>query len=37
MPRGPQMDKVQLTLHDAPAGISVGNVSLTPDSTAVSL
>ena len=28
MPRGPQLDKVQLTLHDAPAGISIQDVSL---------
>jgi hypothetical protein len=31
MPRGPQMEKVQLTLHDAPAGISIQNISLTQD------
>jgi len=31
------MEKVQLTLHDAPAGISVENVSLTPDSATVLL
>ncbi len=28
MPRGPQLEKVRLTLHDAPAGISIQKVSL---------
>ena len=37
MPRGPVLDKVQLTLHDAPAGISVQNMSLTQDSATVLL
>jgi Bacterial pre-peptidase C-terminal domain len=37
MPRGPQLDKVQLTLHDAPAGISVETISLAQDSATVLL
>jgi hypothetical protein len=37
MLRGPQMEKVQLTLRDAPAGISVQNVSLAQDGATVVL
>jgi len=32
MPRGPLLEKIQLTLHDAPAGISVQNTSLAQNS-----
>jgi len=31
MPRRPQLEKVQLTLHDAPAGVSIQDVSLSQD------
>ena len=35
MPRGPQLEKVQLTLHDAPAGVSIQDVSLAQDNTTI--
>ena len=31
MPRGPQLEKVQLTLHDAPAGVTIQDILLTED------
>jgi hypothetical protein len=37
MARGPLLDKVQLTLHDAPAGISLQDVSLAQDSATIIL
>ncbi len=37
MPRGPLLDKVQLTLHDPPAGISLQNILLDQDSATVLL
>jgi hypothetical protein len=37
MPRGPLMEKVQLTLRDPPAGISVENISLTAGGATVRL
>jgi hypothetical protein len=37
MPRGPQLEKVQLTLHDAPPGVSIEKVSLTPDGATIVL
>lgn len=35
MPRGPRMEKVQLTLRDAHAGISIQKVTLTSDSAVI--
>ena len=37
LPRGPQLQKLQLTLHDAPAGVSIEEVSLTSDGATVVL
>ncbi|MFZ1932417.1 MAG: PPC domain-containing protein [Thermoguttaceae bacterium] len=37
MPRGPQLEKVLLTLHDPPAGVSIEKVSLTSDGATVVL
>ena len=35
MPRGPQLEKLQLSLHDAPAGVSIQNFSLAQETTTI--